>query len=74
MRRSIASLALAAFAALASAAATQETAPDVLVRTSIDEVLAIIKSDKDLQGGNQTRILDLVEEKALPHFDFPRMT
>jgi len=74
MRRSIASLALAAFAALASAAATQETAPDVLVRTSIDEVLAIIKSDKDLQGGNQTRILDLVEEKVLPHFDFPRMT
>ncbi|HQZ46318.1 MAG TPA: ABC transporter substrate-binding protein, partial [Usitatibacteraceae bacterium] len=38
------------------------------------EVLAIIKSDKDLQGGNQTRILDLVEEKVLPHFDFPRMT
>jgi phospholipid transport system substrate-binding protein len=81
MTRNIASLALAALLAgmpaaapAAPAPAGQEVAPDALVRKSIDEVLAIIKSDKDLQGGNQKKILDLVEEKVLPHFDFARMT
>ncbi len=69
--------ALAAGAACAFsplAAAAPDTPPDVLVRKSIDEVLAVIKTDKDLQSGNQRKILDLVEEKVLPHFDFTRMT
>lgn len=69
--------ALAAFAACALsplAAAATDTPPDALVRKSIDEVLAVIKTDKDLQSGNQRKILDLVEEKVLPHFDFTRMT
>jgi phospholipid transport system substrate-binding protein len=67
--------ALAACAACAfPAAAAPDTAPDVLVRKSIDEVLAVIKADKDLQAGNQRKILELVEEKVLPHFDFTRMT
>ena len=56
------------------AAAAPDVAPDALVRKSIDEVLAVIKTDKDLQAGNQRKILDLVEEKVLPHFDFNRMT
>lgn len=76
MTRFLAAFAAAAYVFLAPgpAGAAQEMAPDALVRKSIDEVLAIIKADKDLQGGNQKRILDLVEEKVLPHFDFPRMT
>ena len=49
-------------------------APDALVRKSIDEVLALIKADKDLQGGNPQKLYALVEEKVLPHFDFTRMT
>jgi len=56
------------------AAAAPEVAPDALVRKSIDEVLAVIKTDKDLQSGNTRKILELVEEKVLPHFDFNRMT
>lgn len=56
------------------AAAAQDLAPDALVRRTVDEVLAIIKSDKDLQAGNSKRILELVEAKVLPHFDFSRMT
>ena len=75
MTRRLAALALTALALLAPAASfAQETAPDALVRKSIDEVLAVIKTDKDLQAGNQRKILDLVEEKVLPHFDFNRMT
>jgi phospholipid transport system substrate-binding protein len=73
--RWLAALAASAACALpASVAAAPDTAPDALVRKSIDEVLAVIKTDKDLQSGNQRKILDLVEEKVLPHFDFARMT
>lgn len=61
-----------AFAPVASAA--PDTPPDVMVRKSIDEVLGLIKADKDLQAGNQKKLLELIEEKVLPHFDFSRMT
>lgn len=75
MNRRLAALALAAFAIAAPlAGASPAVAPDELVRKSIDEVLAIVKSDKDLQGGDQRKILELVEQKVLPHFDFSRMT
>lgn len=51
-----------------------EVAPDVMVKETAQDVLAIIKKDKDIQNGNQKKINDLVEAKVLPHFDFKRMT
>jgi len=48
--------------------------PDVLARTTTQEVLAILKQDKDIQSGNQSRAYQLVEAKILPNFDFNRMT
>ena len=48
--------------------------PDMLIRNTADEVLAIVKQDKELQAGHQKKVLALVEEKILPHFDFTRMT
>lgn len=48
--------------------------PDQLARTTTQEVLAILKADKDIQGGNVQKIYSLVEDKVLPHFDFNRMT
>ncbi|MBZ0104270.1 MAG: ABC transporter substrate-binding protein [Sulfuricella denitrificans] len=59
---------LAGFAAGAS-----ELAPDTLVKNTAQEVLAIIKQDKDIQSGNSQKVLDLVEAKVLPHFAFARM-
>ena len=50
------------------------TSPDTLVDNTAQEVLAIVRQDKDLRAGNTTKILDLVEAKILPHFDFTRMT
>jgi phospholipid transport system substrate-binding protein len=32
------------------------------------------KTDKDIQAGNQKKVLELVENKILPHVDFQRMT
>ena len=51
-----------------------DMAPDALAKQVTDEVLAVIRSDRDIQAGNQQKVLDLVESKVLPHFDFTRMT
>ncbi len=51
-----------------------EISPDVLVNNTAQEVLAIVRQDKDIRAGNIAKILDLVEAKILPHFDFTRMT
>ncbi len=48
--------------------------PDALIRNTVQEVLAIVKQDKDIQSGNQQKILQLVEAKVLPHFNFTHMT
>ncbi|GAC1411851.1 MAG: ABC transporter substrate-binding protein [Burkholderiaceae bacterium] len=63
----------AGFLAFSSHALAQE-APDALVKRISQEVLDIAKTDKEIQGGNQKRVLDLVETKILPYVDFQRMT
>jgi phospholipid transport system substrate-binding protein len=55
-------------------AQAEVVAPDVLIKTTAQDVLAIVKQDKDIQAGNQKKILALVDQKVLPHFDFTRMT
>ena len=60
--------------ALVPALAAAQEGPDALVKRVTDEVLAIIKSDKDLQAGNPNKVAQLAEAKVLPHFDFERMT
>jgi len=52
----------------------QELAPDRLVRGISEEVIASIRQDKDIQGGDGAKIAALVEAKILPHFDFRRTT
>lgn len=65
---------LLAFSMLvATHAGAAETPPDVLVKSTAQDVLVIIKQDKDIQSGNSRKVLDLVEAKVLPHFDFSRM-
>jgi len=59
--------------AFANNAAAQE-APDALIKRVSLEVLDAAKTDKDIQGGNQKRVLDLVEAKIIPHVDFQRTT
>jgi phospholipid transport system substrate-binding protein len=61
-------------ALLVPVTAFAQEAPDALVRRIGDELLTIIKSDKDLQAGNSQKVVALAEEKVLPHFDFTRMT
>jgi phospholipid transport system substrate-binding protein len=39
-----------------------------------NEVLDIVRKDKDIQSGNTKKAIELVEAKVLPHFNFTRMT
>ncbi|MHB0975444.1 MAG: MlaC/ttg2D family ABC transporter substrate-binding protein [Thiobacillus sp.] len=48
--------------------------PDALARGTTQEVIAILKQDKDLRNGDLTKVYQLVEAKILPNFDFNRMT
>ena len=50
-----------------------ELAPDVLVKQTADDVLAIIKNDREIQAGNQQKLYAVIEEKILPNFDFDRV-
>jgi phospholipid transport system substrate-binding protein len=70
MQRILATLLLALIPAFALA----QEGPDALVKRTTDEVLVIIKSDKDMQSGNISKVVQLAEQKVLPHFDFERMT
>jgi phospholipid transport system substrate-binding protein len=54
-------------------ASAQET-PDALIKRISQEVLDSAKADKEIQAGNQKRVLELVEAKVLPYVDFQRMT
>lgn len=54
--------------------AQAQEAPDALIKRLSQEVLDTAKSDKDIQAGNQKKVLDLVETKVLPYVDFQRMT
>jgi phospholipid transport system substrate-binding protein len=54
--------------------AAGDVAPDTLARSVTDEVLAIVRADKDLQAGHSQKVAQLVESKVLPHFNFTHMT
>ncbi len=68
---------LAAIAMVSSfvpASAQAQEAPDVLLKRISNEVLDAVKADKDIQGGNHKKIVDLVDAKILPYVNFQRMT
>ena len=62
------------FLPVAAGAAASTTAPDVLARNVTDEVVQILRTDKDLQAGSQKKARDLIETKIAPHFNFTSMT
>ncbi|MCC6474624.1 MAG: ABC transporter substrate-binding protein [Burkholderiales bacterium] len=55
-------------------AQSQNRAPDQLVMKITTEVIGVVKEDKAIQSGDMRRIVRLVEERVLPHFNFTRMT
>lgn len=65
---------IAGLLCLIGVAQAEVLAPDILIRNTVDEVISIVKKDKDIQAGDESKIVALVDAKVLPHFDFERMT
>jgi phospholipid transport system substrate-binding protein len=55
-------------------AKAQELSPDDTVKKVTEDVLASIKSDKQLAAGDKQKALKLAEEKVLPYIDFEEAT
>jgi len=68
------SLCIALLLGMSSAARADILEPDALIKNTVQDVLTIVKQDKEIKKGNQQKILALVNEKILPHFDFTHMT
>ena len=74
-RTSVHSLAaLAAAALLPLGALAAEEAPDALIKRLSTDVLATIKADPALKGGDMAKINALVDQVVMPHVNFRRMT
>lgn len=65
---------LLVFFSFSLAQAQAQLAPDALAKSVTDDVLTVIRADKDIQSGNQKKLLELVDAKVLPHFNFTHMT
>ena len=48
--------------------------PETLIRNTVEEVLSVIRQDKDIKAGNKEKVIALVDAKVLPHFNFTHMT
>ena len=55
-------------------ALAQDSEPEALVKKITEEVLAAVKSDKDLAAGDRQKAVKLAEEKILPYVDFEEAT
>lgn len=51
-----------------------EEAPDVMIKRLSTDVLDNIKTDKNIQSGDLSRIITLVDGKIMPNVNFQRMT
>src|SRR5712671_4108088 len=68
------SCAFAGVASAQTAPAPDASAPDVLVKNVTLEVVELIAKDREIQSGNRAKLIELIEAKVLPHFNFSAMT
>jgi phospholipid transport system substrate-binding protein len=72
MKHALASLVVLVFLGSAARAAA-DIPPDVLAKTTTEEVLEILRANKDIRS-DPKKVTELVEAKVLPNFDFTKMT
>src|ERR1043165_6505138 len=72
MRKLLVLLGLVSF--VAGARAQEMTPPDVLVKNVTSEVVEIIARDKEIRSGNRAKLIEVIDAKVLPHFNFTSMT
>jgi phospholipid transport system substrate-binding protein len=69
MKKLIAALLLAPCLAIA-----QDVGPDALVKSVTLEVVELIAKDRDIKAGSRAKLVEVIETKVLPHFNFNAMT
>jgi len=57
-----------------SLAHASEEAADAFIKRVATETLDLVKADKTLRNGDPSRIMQLVDNKLMPHVNFRRMT
>jgi phospholipid transport system substrate-binding protein len=62
------------FAAGFGAPSAAQEPPDALVKKVTLEVVDLISRDKEIKAGNRAKLIELIEAKVLPHFNFTAMT
>jgi phospholipid transport system substrate-binding protein len=67
-------LAATALAGAWPLAHADDEAPEALIKRLSDEVLATIKTDKQVRAGNIDHIVAVVDAKIMPNVNFQRMT
>ena len=67
-------LALLAMTTALGARAQALTPPDVLVKQVTLEVVDLIAKDKEIRGGNRAKLIGLINDKVVPHFNFVSMS
>jgi phospholipid transport system substrate-binding protein len=60
--------------AFVSGVALAQVAPDKFVEDLSGKVIELLKTDKQIQGGDVKRISELVDTTLMPHVNFERMT
>jgi phospholipid transport system substrate-binding protein len=71
----ISSMVLSTGVSLSGAALAQAAeAPDVLIKRLSTEVLDSIRADKNIQSGDTSKVIALVDTKIMPNVNFTRMT
>jgi len=61
------------FFMLLGSAQAQDTA-DALVKRVTLETVELITKDKEIKAGSRAKLIDLIEAKVVPHFNFSSMT
>lgn len=62
------------FATMTAPAYAADEAPEALIERLTKEALDTIEKDPSVQAGDVGRIMQLLDEKVMPHLDFQRMT
>jgi len=71
MKKFVAALLLSVFLVPSFA---QEVPPDALVKTVTLEVVDLIVKDKEIRAGSRAKLVEVIEARVLPHFNFASMT
>ena len=74
MKTTLLALCLLVVVSFSGAGSAVTGTPEDVIKATAEQVLDRIRADRDGIGSDPVRLLQLVDEKVVPHFDWPRMS